>query len=413
MTSVAKRANVSNAGAVSGEPEGKLSSIAENAGFQPPLRVLLVTPRYFPHIGGTETHVAEVARRLAQSGVATTVLTTDPDDSLAREETGPGGVRILRVRGWPPDRDYYFAPDLYGVILRRQWDVVHVQGVHTLVAPMAMYAARRAGIPYVVTFHTGGDSSLLRKSLRGAQWLALRPLLARAAKLIGPSAWETTYFQRRLALAAERFLVVPNGAHHLPAAGVVDGAVDAAASINSDSPLIVSVGRLEHYKGHHRVIGAMPHVRAVFPGAWVRIVGVGPYEGALRQLAARLGVTECVEIGGVPPGDNDGMTAIIRSASLVTLLSEHEAHGLAALEALALGRPTLVADTTALSELAHNGWARATPLRTSDAAIAAAIIAQLRHPLFPTNVTLPTWDDCANSLLTLYRSIVRRSLCAS
>ncbi|HUY79937.1 MAG TPA: glycosyltransferase family 4 protein [Ktedonobacterales bacterium] len=393
-------------------PDGKVSFIAENAGYQPPLRVLLVTPRYFPQIGGTETHVAEVSRRLVRADVTVTVLTTNPDGTLAPEELEPDGPRIVRVRAWPTDKDYFFAPDIYDVIMRGQWDVIHAQGVHTLVAPMAMYAAWRAGIPYVVTFHTGGDASLVRKLLRGAQWQALRPLLAHAVRLIGPSTWETTYFQRQLALPADRFLVIPNGAHHLPThdhAAKANTTIDAPAA---DSPLIVSVGRLERYKGHHRVIGALPHVRKVFPGARVRVVGVGQYEGALRRLTEQLGIVDCVEIGGVPPGDNDGMTAIIRRASLVALLSEHEAHGLAALEALALGRPTLVANTTALQELARNGWARATPLGASDAAIAAAIIAQLRHPLIPTDVTLPTWDACAADLLALYRSIARRSQCA-
>ena len=39
------------------------------------LRLLMVTPRYFPYVGGVETHVYEVARRLADVGVEVTVLT--------------------------------------------------------------------------------------------------------------------------------------------------------------------------------------------------------------------------------------------------------------------------------------------------------------------------------------------------
>ena len=33
------------------------------------MRLLMVTPRYFPLMGGVETHVHEVARRLARRGV--------------------------------------------------------------------------------------------------------------------------------------------------------------------------------------------------------------------------------------------------------------------------------------------------------------------------------------------------------
>src|SRR5438128_1723946 len=118
-------------------------------------RVLLVTARYFPHIGGTETHVYEVAQRLARADVDVTVLATDPSATLPTDEI-VNGVHIKRVRAWPAHHDYYFAPGIYRFITQGQWDIVHCQGYHTLVAPLAMLAALRARIPYIVTFHSGG-----------------------------------------------------------------------------------------------------------------------------------------------------------------------------------------------------------------------------------------------------------------
>jgi len=50
-------------------------------------RVLMVTPRYFPYMGGTETHVHEVGRRLVQDDIDVTILTTMPQDDHA-----PGSV---------------------------------------------------------------------------------------------------------------------------------------------------------------------------------------------------------------------------------------------------------------------------------------------------------------------------------
>ena len=82
-----------------------------------PLRVLMVTARYFPYMGGIETHVYEAARRLVQSGIDVTVATTDSSSTLPREET-QHGVRITRVRAWPAERDYYWAPGLYALITR-------------------------------------------------------------------------------------------------------------------------------------------------------------------------------------------------------------------------------------------------------------------------------------------------------
>ena len=308
----------------------------------------------------------------------------------------------MRVNSWPANRDYHFAPSIYRVITSGQWDLVHCQSYHTLVAPLALFAAWRARIPYVVTFHSGGDSSCFRKALRGAQRTVLRPLLARAKRLVCPSQWEKEIFRERLRLPDSQFVVIPNGAHHLPQ-------LANSGKRTKNGTLIVSLGRLERYKGHQRVIAALPKVLERVPDARLRIVGMGPFEPALQKMARKFGVAERVEIGAVLPGDGNGIAEVIAQADLVTLLSEHEAQGIVVLEALALGRPVLVARTSALQEFADHGLARAVPLESTPEEVAAAVIKQLREPLVPANVELPTWDECASDLLALYQSIMRRS----
>jgi glycogen synthase len=369
------------------------------------LRVLLVAARYFPYIGGLETHVYEVGRRLAKASVEVTILTTDVSGRLpAIEEVD--GMQIRRVRAWPANKDYYFAPGVYRVIIRGRWDLVHCQGYHNLVPPLAMLAAWRAKIPFILTFHSGGDVSRLRKVLRGLQWTMLRPLLLRARKLIAVSEFEADFFREQLRLPAERFVVIPNGTH-LPRM------FEPAADQSDDGHLIVSIGRLERYKGHQRVVAALPKLLELIPDARVRIVGAGPYESTLQKMARRLGVAERVEIRAVPPGDRGGMAALIARADLVTLLSEYESQGLAVMEALALGCPVLVTGTSALQELVDRGLACTVPLESTPEEVATAVVSQLRQPLVPQSVALPTWDACAASLLALYQAIARRFTCAS
>src|SRR3989442_11457031 len=154
--------------------------------------VLMVTARYFPCMGGIETHVYEVGRRFAARGIGVTILTTAPHTSVTPlpKEEEIEGVRIIRVRAWPPQRDYYLAPEMYSIIKRGKWDLVHCQGCHTFVPPLAMFAAKEAKTPYIVTFHSGGHTSSIRNGIRGIQWKLLRPLLANASKLIGVSGFE-------------------------------------------------------------------------------------------------------------------------------------------------------------------------------------------------------------------------------
>jgi glycosyltransferase involved in cell wall biosynthesis len=372
------------------------------------LRVLLVAARYFPEIGGVEIHVYEVARRLVQADHEVTVLTTDLSGRLPLIEESEG-IHIRRVRAWPTNKDYYFAPGIYSFITRGQWDLVHCQGYHTLVAPVAMFAARRANIPYVLTFHSGGHSSYLRNALRGLQWMMLRPLLSRARMLIAVSEFEATFFREQLRLPPKQFVIIPNGAHLPEALKSAQESRDEAG----DGPLIVSIGRLERYKGHQRLIAALPKVQEQVPNVRLRIAGTGPYEPALQRLARKLGVAERVEIQAISPGDRSSMASLIRQADLVTLLSDYESQGIAATEALALQRPVLVAGTSALQELADRNLAQAVSPKSTPEEVATAVISQLRQPLVPMNIELPTWDDCAADLLTLYSAITRRTLCAS
>src|SRR5258708_12689702 len=137
-------------------PSGKAFGNREGQTLERPLRVLMVCPRYLPEVGGTEIHVHEVARRLSGLGsFEISVLATHRSRRLPRQEVVEG-ISVLRVPAWPRRRDYYLAPGIAAVIRQRRWDLVHCQGIHTPVPLLAMISARRVGIPYLVTFHTGG-----------------------------------------------------------------------------------------------------------------------------------------------------------------------------------------------------------------------------------------------------------------
>jgi glycogen synthase len=372
-------------------------------------RLLFVTPRYFPYTGGVENHVYQVARRLAEAGVDVTVLTTNPGGTLAAYEELEG-VKVERVRAWPANRDYYFAPGLYSRIRQGNWDIVHIQSYHTLVAPLAMLAALRARVPYLVTFHGGGHSSRLRNGLRRVQWALLRPLLVRAARLVAVARFEIEIYGKRLGLPESRFSYIPNGSD-LPQ--VTPLPLSKPETENKSGLLIVSVGRLERYKGHQRIIAALPGLLKVRPDARLWIAGSGPYEAALLKQAQKLGVAGRVEIRAIPAQDRAAMARELSKASIVTLLSDYETHPIAVLEAAALGRPVLVANTSGLKELADQGLARAISLKSSPHQVAQAILEQLEQPVSDKALRMPTWDNCASELLSLYQSILGRAACAS
>lgn len=357
--------------------------------------ILMVTARFAPDIGGTETHVAELATRLQHRGLRTAVLTTDRAGTLPRHEE-LNGISVHRCRAYPRSRDWYVAPGLLPAIHRSQADIVHLQGIHTAVAPLAMTAARLGRRPLAVTFHTGGHRSALRRRIRNLQWRTLAPLLRGADALIAVSERERDLFAGAAHLSERRLRVIPNGAG-FPGGLVVDVPVD--------PDLVLSVGRLERYKGHHRAIAALPELARMRPGVRLEIVGEGPERPRLLAQAAGLGVADRVTIRAIPSAERAEMANTMASAGVVVLLSEYEAHPIAAMEALSLGRPLLVADTAGLHELWLSGQAAMVSLHATPRVVASAID-EILDESATTAPQLGSWDDCADAVAEVYLEIM-------
>lgn len=357
----------------------------------------MVSTRARPEIGGIESVVAEVAGRVAAAGYALEVLTTDRSGALPRTEQMDGYV-VRRFRAYPAGRDWYLSPGLFWALLRSRYDVLHVQGIHTLVPPLAMLAAVLRRTPFVLTFHTGGNSSAFRERARATQFRLLSPLLRRARRLMGVSLYEARRFEEVMGLPAGSIAVVRNGGS-LPAL---------TRPVPPEPGLVVSVGRVERYKGHHRAVEALPYLLKVRPDARLEVLGSGPYEDELRALAERLGVADRVTVRLVPPVDRALMAETLAGAGVMVLLSDYEAHPVAVMEALAAGRPAVVARTSGLTELEELGWAVGVDRDAGPEETARAIEAQLEDPVRPDPAELPTWETCVAAVTDTYDAVAAR-----
>lgn len=367
-------------------------------------RILHVVQRFFPEMGGTETHVAETSSRLAARGeFEVTVLTTDRSGALARHDRF-GDVEVLRRRSWPRERDYYLSPGLVPTIARGDWDLVHIQGVHTFVPPAAMLAALGSRTPFALTFHSGGHSSDARTRMRSTQWTVLAPLLRRADQLIAVSRFERSHFSAAIGVDPSRFTVIPNG-----------GALPPVPSGVRPVPgRIISSGRLEWYKGHHRIIEALPLIRQRVPEAHLVILGAGALEGDLRALARSLGVADAVEIRHLPPSDRSAMARELGAAGVMASLSTYEAHPVGIMEAVTLGLPVVGLDVAGTGDLVEDGLVSGLPVDASDVAVADALVGALEatarrgRPHEAVVLDLPTWETTTDGLERVYRDVLAR-----
>ena len=211
-------------------------------------------------------------------------------------------------------------------------------------------------------------------------------------------AYEVEQFSRRLRIDPQTIRLIRNGSEPLP--------VDDSPPLASGSPLISSVGRLERYKGHHRLIAAMPALLEMAPNARLAIVGRGPYEKNLRRLVTRLGVEHAVMFISFGSSERAALGALVRSSDIVALLSDYEANPVAVMEAFALGRKVIVAATSGLTELATEGLATAVPPTIPPTELARVLVAMAAAPE-PTSPALPTWDHCVDQFLLVYAETVQ------
>ena len=117
-----------------------------------------------------------------------------------------------------------------------------------------------------------------------------------------------------------------------------------------------------------------------------------------------------VTVEFIPPVDRALMGERMASASVMTLLSDYEAHPVAVMEALTAGTPAVVSRTSGLTELADLGWVVGVDQHATPQETAAAIARQLDDPVLPDTSILPTWETCVAGVADTYDSIVKETL---
>jgi glycosyltransferase involved in cell wall biosynthesis len=106
-----------------------------------------------------------------------------------------------------------------------------------------------------------------------------------------------------------------------------------------DGLRLLCVGRLEHMKGHERLLRAMPALRRRLPGVCLTIAGTGSQSSRLRELVVQLKLADAVSMPGFVPQPE----LLYRGAHLLVLPSFYEGLPNVVIEALAAGCPVVAA----------------------------------------------------------------------
>lgn len=307
--------------------------------------LLQITPAL--DIGGVETLTVEMATAVAAAGARSLVASRGGqlEGELAR-----GGAELIRLplERRDPVSLAANAVRLAALIRGEGVSLAHVRS--RAPAFSAIWAARRAGVPVVSSYHgIHAAHTPLKRWYNG--------IMTRTDAVIVNSAFTRDHVLAQHPVAAGKLALIPEGVD-VAAFDRVSVAAErvrrtrAAWGVSSGGRVILVAARLVGWKGHRVVIAALA-ASAAREKARLVFIGGGetePYAAELTAEAARAGVALNVV------GPSDDMPAAYLAADVVAAPStEPESFGRTVAEAAAMGAVVLASDLGGPAETILDG----------------------------------------------------------
>ena len=313
------------------------------------MRVLHVIGSLHPtrRSGGLEEATLRLCQGLAGQGVDVDLVATGAERDVPFDRHVD--VEGVRARYFPRSLNIGYQPSVrlwrHLATEARRVDLVHVTGMFTFPAAAATRAARRSGVPYVVS-----PSGMCRPwALAHRAWkkrpyyrLIERPSLEGAAGIHATSDVEGEELEALL--PEQRVFVVPNAI-----------APPVAVKVTRVPDRVVFLGRLHPIKGLDRLVDAMSLVTERLPRAELVIAGrddAGLWPTLVERMS-RARPRPKVSYVGVVTGE--AKSRLLASAAVLALTSYSESFGLVVAEALAHGTPVVTSHECPWKTVARAG----------------------------------------------------------
>lgn len=352
------------------------------------MRILFVLTYYRPHVSGLTIYVERLAKELARRGHTVTVLTSQYESHLPREET-VHGVKVIRTPVLFRVSKGVIMPTFgfQATRLVRQNDVISLHLPQFDAAGVAL-RGRLTKKPTTLTYHC--DLTLppgIFNRVVNQVVHVMNDLAGRSADAIVAYTQDFADHSPYLTRFAHKVRVIPPPVE-IPS--TTPDAIQAFADrLNLDSHRVIGfVARLATEKGVEillhalpKVLQAYPKTRVLFAGQYQNVLGEEAYARRLapllRQHADRwdfLGVLSAEELAAFYP-----------NCDLVVLpsLNSTESFGLVQVEAMLCGTPSIASNLPGVRQpVTQTGMGKVVPIGDADG-LAEAIIEVLRdHPSY-------------------------------
>jgi len=326
-----------------------------------PLHIVMVGWEWPPHhTGGLGVHSFEISKELTKLGHRISFLTPFtgpftpvegvtfrfPGEPSKRRERGAPEFPPAYWSGGTPDSPFVDATDGYNAWIPQveglgRVDVVHVHDWFGTYGARAL--ADRLGVPLVMSVHsTEYDRSL------GHPW---DHILQREQAGIDAAVRVIAVSRHLRQQLIDRYHADPEKVR------VIYNAVRPSQRLEHIDPskrVVLYVGRLAAMKGVDTFLRAAAKLVPTFPDVLFVIAGEGPEYSRLIHLAAALGIGDHVMFLGKVTDEEREL--LLAGSSVFVLPSVVEPFGIAALEAMAAGVPTIVSKTSGIAEISSGAF---------------------------------------------------------
>jgi len=176
-------------------------------------------------------------------------------------------------------------------------------------------------------------------------------------------------------IAADRIFVVHSGIDPQRFARAAGDHLTEEFNLRPDERVVINVAHLAGHKGQKYLVGAIPHVLAAIPNVRFFIIGKGELMSELQALSVSLGIGHALTFTGF----RNDVGAFYKIADLFVMSSVQEGLGTAILDALALGKPVVAANSGGIPEIIRDGQTGRLVEAANPQALAKGIIEMLTN----------------------------------
>jgi len=254
------------------------------------MKVIHVTPYFPPTIGGIETYVYELVTRLAQK-CEVEVFTCGRGVTERVGKVVVHRLRAIDIKDMPFHLKipYPIPPTLMFHLARSKSDIIHVHGHAFLTSFEGALAARITKKPLVITIHDVGVAYMDYSFIRGIRpifdSIPVQTAINWSDVVIAQNSITHRYISQ---FKPKRITIIPQG---------VDMKQFKPAD-NQGRYITFIAARLVRLKGDEVFVRAIPLILKEMKDAEFRIIGGGPREKYLKELARKIGVLDRVEFIG-------------------------------------------------------------------------------------------------------------------